>query len=222
MGTAAIPDNDRAFIFRKGPVVQPVQNTPPPRRIELPDADLLLYPNWLAPDPAQRTLTALRQELSWAQHRIRLFGRDVLTPRLCCWVGDPGAAYAYSGTRFEPQPWTPTLTSLRERLEAEGLGRFNSVLANRYRDGRDSMGWHSDDERELGDEPVIASISLGATRRFRLRHRRDPALRTELPLEHGSLLLMRGATQKDYRHDLPKTARPVGERVNLTFRWVQP
>ncbi|HBK45083.1 MAG TPA: alpha-ketoglutarate-dependent dioxygenase AlkB, partial [Xanthomonadaceae bacterium] len=95
---------------------------------------------------------------------------------------------------------------------------FNSVLANRYRDGRDAMGWHSDDEPELGPQPLIASLSLGAARRFAFRHRSDPALRLALTLGHGDLLLMAGATQSHYRHALPRTARPVGERVNLTFR----
>jgi alkylated DNA repair dioxygenase AlkB len=192
------------------------------QRVELPGAEVLYFPRWLPQEQARTALVALRNELPWAQHRIRLFGREVLTPRLCAWVGDTGASYAYSGTRFEPLPWNDTLLALRGRLQCEGMGQFNSVLANRYRDGRDSMGWHADDERELGHEPVIASISLGATRRFRLRHRRDPSQRAELPLEHGSLLLMRGATQANYRHDLPKTTRPVGERINLTFRLVLP
>jgi alkylated DNA repair dioxygenase AlkB len=192
------------------------------QRIDLPDAEVLLYPRWMAQTQAQAALETLRDELPWAQHRIRLFGREVLTPRLCAWVGDKAASYAYSGTRFQPLPWTPTLLGLRDQLQCDGAGRFNSVLANRYRDGRDSMGMHSDNERELGPEPVIASISLGATRRFRLRHRRHPERRVELLLENGSLLLMRGATQANYRHDLPKTARPVGERINLTYRLVLP
>lgn len=192
------------------------------QRIDLPGADLLMYSSWLPPLEAQAVLEALRDELDWTQHRIRLFGREVLTPRLCAWVGDAEASYAYSGTRLQPLPWTPTLLALRDRLQSEGVGRFNSVLANRYRDGRDSMGLHADNEPELGIEPLIASISLGATRRFRLRHRTDPARRIELLLEHGSLLLMRGATQANYRHDLPKTARPVGERINLTYRLVVP
>lgn len=192
------------------------------QRSELPGAEVLLYPGWLPQAQAQAALDALRDELPWAQHRIRLFGREVLTPRLCAWVGDAQASYAYSGARFEPLPWTTTLLGLRERLQRDAIGHFNSVLANRYRDGCDSMGWHADDERELGSEPVIASISLGATRRFRLRHRRNPELRAEWLLEHGSLLLMRGATQANYRHDLPKTARPVGERINLTYRLILP
>lgn len=190
------------------------------QRLELPDADVLYRPGWLDPTAAETAFAALIAEIDWQAHRIRLFGREVETPRLCNWTGDPAAAYAYSGTRFEPQPWTPTLQRVRERLQGEGVGTFNSVLANRYRSGRDSMGWHSDDERELGPAPVIASLSLGAPRRFRLRHRRDPALRAERVLESGSLLIMRGQTQRHYRHDLPKTARPVGERINLTFRWI--
>lgn len=192
------------------------------RCIDLPDSDVLLQPGWLDSHDATAAMQALREELPWARHRIQMFGREVLTPRLCAWVGDPDASYTYSRTHFVPLPWTPALRSLRERLQREGIGRFNSVLANRYRDGSDSMGWHSDDEGELGPQPVIASISLGATRRFRLRHRTDPSQRVELMLEHGSLLLMRGATQANYRHDLPKTARPVGERINLTFRWIMP
>jgi alkylated DNA repair dioxygenase AlkB len=190
------------------------------QRVVLPESEVLLQPRWLDAHDATAAMQALCEELPWAQHRIRLFGREVLTPRLCAWVGDAQASYAYSGTRFEPLPWTATLLGLRERLQREGIGRFNSVLANRYRDGHDSMGCHADDEPELGVEPVIASISLGATRRFRLRHRCNPGLRAELLLEHGSLLLMRGATQSNYLHDLPKTARPVGERINLTFRLV--
>ena len=150
--------------------------------------------------------------------RLRLFGRTVDAPRLSCWMGDAGTAYTYSRTRFEPQPWAPAVAELRTRVSARcGVG-FNSVLCNLYRDGRDAMGWHSDDEPELGPAPVIASLSFGATRRFRLRHRRDPALRLELELESGSLLLMSGATQRNYRHDLPRAPRVAAPRINLTFR----
>ena len=130
------------------------------------------------------------------------------------------AVYTYSGTRFVPHAWTPALAELRDALLAHAGGRCNSVLANLYRDGRDSMGWHSDAEPELGVEPVILSLSFGGVRRFRLRHRRDPRLRLELDLPAGSLLRMAGSTQQFYRHDLPKTARPVAARINLTFRTI--
>ncbi|GGD34324.1 alpha-ketoglutarate-dependent dioxygenase AlkB family protein [Pseudoxanthomonas indica] len=190
--------------------------------LALPDARLIWRPGWLAVDAADRLLTALRTEIPWEIHRLLLFGREVDSPRLSCWMGDPQARYRYSGSEFRPRPWHPALRELAERLQAELGETFNSVLANRYRDGHDSMGWHSDDEPELGPAPVIASLSLGGTRRFVLKHRRDPALKAELALDHGSLLVMAGDTQRHYRHALPRTSRPVGERINLTFRHIRP
>jgi len=187
-------------------------------RLPLTDADVVLDDAWLDPSTADALLATLRDAIAWETHRIRLFGREVDSPRLSCWIGDPGAGYVYSRTRFEPRPWPAALRGLRERLSAELGERFNSVLANRYRDGRDAMGWHSDDEPELGAQPVIASLSLGATRRFVLKRRCDSEHRLALDLPHGSLLVMRGDTQARYRHALPRTAKPVGERINLTFR----
>lgn len=164
----------------------------------------------------------VRQEVPWGRHRIRLFGRDVDSPRLSCWIGDADAMYTYSGARFEPMPWSAELAGLREAVgEACGIA-FNSVLCNLYRTGSDYMGWHSDDEPELGPEPVIASLSLGAPRRFLFRLKKDHSVKHELLLEHGSLLIMRGHTQRDWQHSLPKTAKPVGERINLTFRRIFP
>lgn len=185
--------------------------------IPLPGADLRFAPAWLPAGEADVLFAALRDGIAWETHRIRLFGREVDSPRLSCWIGDPGAAYTYSRTRFEPRPWPAALAPVRARLR-EALGvAFDSVLANRYRDGRDRMGWHSDDEPELGPRPVIASLSLGATRRFALKPRDGgPARRLDLP--HGSLLVMAGETQARWRHALPGTARPIGERINLTFR----
>jgi alkylated DNA repair dioxygenase AlkB len=188
--------------------------------IALQGAELRLATGFLTSDEAAAAFAELRDEIRWEQHRIRLFGRECAVPRLSCWIGDPGASYRYSGSLFQPHPWTPALQQLRERVEHACDARFDSVLANLYRDGSDGMGWHSDDEAELGAEPLIASLSLGATRRFRLRHRDDPARRWEQPLETGSLLLMAGATQRNYRHDLPRTRRAVGARINLTFRRV--
>jgi len=167
---------------------------------------------------ARRWFERLRDEVPWERHRLRLFGRDVDAPRLSCWIGDADAVYVYSGTRFAPHPWTPACAELREHVGALCGEKYNSVLCNLYRDGTDSMGWHSDDERELGPAPCIASLSFGAVRRFRLRHRRDPMLRLDLDLMPGSLLRMAGATQRNYRHDLPKTKAPIGPRINLTFR----
>ena len=171
-------------------------------------------------DVAQEWFRLVHDEVAWELHRLRLFGREVDSPRLSCWIGDPEAIYTYSGTRFSPHPWTSACSELRDRVGVLCGERYNSVLCNLYRDGRDSMGWHSDDETELGPQPCIASLSLGATRRFRLRHRRDPALRLELELAPGSLLLMRGSTQRNYRHDLPKRAGVIEPRINLTFRVV--
>jgi alkylated DNA repair dioxygenase AlkB len=186
----------------------------------LAGAELWFAPDWLETGQADVLFAELRGSVEWETHRIRLFGREVDSPRLSSWIGDEDAAYTYSGTRFQPRSWPPALVDIRRRLAHELDCRFNSVLANRYRDGRDCMGWHSDDESELGPQPVIASLSLGATRHFVLKHRREPSYKLELPLTHGSLLVMRGDTQANYRHSLPRTARPVGERINLTFRLI--
>ena len=192
--------------------------------IALPGADVSLWPHWLDRAEADALFAELHQAIAWESHRIRLFGRELASPRLSCWIGDPGAAYTYSRTRFEPRPWPEALAALRGRIEQACATRFNSVLANLYRDGNDAMGWHSDDEPELGARPVIASLSLGAGRRFRFRRRRargepaQPGDTFALPLPHGSLLRMAGATQRLYRHDLPRMRGLDAPRINLTFR----
>lgn len=190
--------------------------------LPLPHAELSLWPHWLAQDEADALLAELRATIPWEVHRIRIFGREVDSPRLSCWIGDKDATYVYSRTRFEPRPWTPTLAALRDRVAQACGARFNSVLANLYRDGRDSMGWHSDNEPELGAQPVIASLSLGAVRRFRLKPREEATREDVLGIElgHGSLLRMAGDTQRLYVHDLPQASPAVGPRINLTFRWV--
>lgn len=192
--------------------------------LSLPDADVAWWPHWLAKAEADALFAELHAAIAWEQHRIRLFGREVASPRLSAWIGDPGAVYTYSRSRFEPQPWPPALAGLRARVELACGARFNSVLANLYRNGHDAMGWHSDDEPELGAQPVIAALSLGAARRFRFRRRRargEPAQAgdtRELVLPHGSLLRMAGATQRLYRHALPRVRGLVAPRINLTFR----
>ena len=172
------------------------------------------YPAWV--DDADQLFALLRDAIAWEQHTITLYARTVLTPRLTSWMGD--GAYRYSGIVNEPAPWPDALAELRHRLRSELGVDFNSCLANLYRDGTDSMGYHSDNERELGPRPTIASISLGDRRRFVLRHRATGE-RWSWDLGHGDLLVMRDESQSDYAHAVPKTSRPVGPRMNLTFRY---
>jgi alkylated DNA repair dioxygenase AlkB len=197
----------------------PVAPTTPCLRLDLPDADVRYWPHALHVERADALLASLRGGIDWQPEHVVIFGQRRLVPRLVAWHGDPDAHYTYSGTDHAPRPWTPELHELREIAETLTGQRYNSVLLNLYRDGRDGMGWHADDEPELGRDPAIASFSLGATRRFRLRHRRRKQV-VDLELEHGSLLSMMGETQHHYLHSVPKTARPVGERINLTFRQV--
>jgi alkylated DNA repair dioxygenase AlkB len=191
--------------------------------IPLPQAELLLDPAFLAPDAAAALLAELTTTIAWRQEPIKLFGKEIMQPRLTAWHGDPTARYAYSGLALEPQPWTPTLHHLRQQVEAATQTQFNSVLLNFYRSGQDSMGWHADNEPELGPTPAIASVSLGATRRFRLRPRNPEVIVHEtvtMELLSGSLLLMRGTTQQHWLHAVPKTTRPTAPRLNLTFRMI--
>ena len=186
--------------------------------LALPGAVLALDPHWLDAPAADALFAALLADVPWETHRILLFGREVDSPRRSCWIGDPDARYRYSGADFMPRPWPQALLPVRARLREELGLDCNSVLANLYRDGRDRMGWHRDDERELGPRPVIASLSLGAARRFVLKQRADAKVSRAITLPHGSLLLMAGDTQARYRHALPATAKAVGPRINLTFR----
>ncbi|HXX67457.1 MAG TPA: alpha-ketoglutarate-dependent dioxygenase AlkB [Polyangiaceae bacterium] len=192
-----------------------------PRRWELAGGATLTFdPHWLGASEADRVLRAHLEEIEWKQRTIRIMGRDVLQPRLSAWYGD--AAYTYSGVTLRPLPWTPLLAELRDRVIAAVGERFNSVLCNLYRTGSDSMGLHADDEKELGPNPVIASVSLGATRRLVLRHKKRRAAPLHLDLTSGSLLVMGPGTQTFWRHEVPKDAQAAGPRVNLTFRRIVP
>lgn len=186
------------------------------------DAWVALRAGFLDDAEATALQARLADEVPWTVHRIRMFGRWVDSPRLSCWMGEPQARYRYSGALFEPEPWHPAIAALLPRLAVACGARFNSVLLNRYRHGRDSMGWHSDDEPELGPAPVIASLSLGEARRFLLRMKDNHAVRAEWRLAHGDLLVMRGDCQREAQHALPRMARAAGERINLTFRWIVP
>lgn len=188
---------------------------------DLPQPDVAWYPDWLAPADAVRALAELIDEVAWKQDTMGTPAGRVPLPRLTAWQGEPDAVYIYSGIRNLPEAWTPTVAKLKAAAEAVCGCRFNSVLINRYRSGLDSMGWHADREPELGPQPVIASLSLGVARTFDLRHNKTGTLQS-YQLKGGSLLVMRGNTQAEWRHRVPKEPRVTGERINLTFRRVTP
>ena len=176
-------------------------------RVEMDDADVTLWPDFLSPAQAGQLYQDLLVDVDWERESYVMYGRDIASPRLTAWYGDAGRAYEYSGVRHDPTPWerAPALSGLRERIQSASQARFNSVLLNYYREGRDSVAWHSDDEQELGPRPVIASLSLGAQRVFQFKRREhtgQPRIDIELP--PGSLLLMAGDCQRYWLHQLPK------------------
>lgn len=190
-------------------------------RLQLPDAGLLYIYPFFSRTQANDLFIHLSDpnNIAWRQDNIRMFGKQVPTPRLSAWYGIPGAIYTYSGLTLQPLPFTSTLNHIKTEIEQRlQLPPFNSVLLNLYRSGSDSMGWHADNEPELGKNPIIASLNLGAERRFLLRRNDNKNLKKEILLQHGSLLLMQGATQHFWQHSIPKTARPTNPRINLTFR----
>ncbi|MGF6778343.1 alpha-ketoglutarate-dependent dioxygenase AlkB family protein [Paraburkholderia sp. GAS334] len=188
---------------------------------DLPAPDVDWYPEWLSPEVASVTLARIVDEVAWKQDTMMTPAGRVPLPRLTAWQGEPDAVYVYSGIRNVPDAWTPAVAELKAAAEATSGARFNSVLLNRYRSGNDSMGWHADREPELGAQPVIASVSLGVARTFDLKHNRTGVVQS-YALKGGSLLVMRGRTQAEWRHRVPKELRVEGERVNLTFRFVTP
>jgi alkylated DNA repair dioxygenase AlkB len=194
----------------------------PFQSIWLDDKSELLYaPHFLGEDEASHYFQQLEEELDWHREKIKIFGKEYWQPRLLAWYGDPEARYSYSGIAHEPLPWHPLLLDLKEKIEASIQDHFNSVLANLYRDGQDSMGWHSDNEPELGNQPVIASLSLGGRRRFAFRPRKSfEGKRQSFDLGHGSLLIMKGQTQARWQHQIAKTKKQVHPRINLTFRQI--
>ena len=187
-----------------------------------PGLGLTLIRNAVGLTAADNAFVALRKKVAWRQDHLKMFGKLVAVPRLEAWVADKGLDYTYSGIHHEPDPWIDELIELRDLSSSHSGTTFNSVLCNLYRDGSDGVDWHADDEPEFGPMPVIASLSLGATRRFDLRRVDDHSIKLELDLHHGDLVIMSGTTQSLWRHRVPKTKKPVGERINLTFRNVIP
>lgn len=178
------------------------------------------FPGFLTRPAADELLLQLLGQSDWQQSSIHLFGRQVQEPRLTVWYADEGVKYAYSGRQLSANPWSVGLLKLRNQVSATTNSNFNAVLGNYYRNGSDYMGWHSDDETSLGSEPVIASLSLGAERCFMLRRKDNHHCKHRLSLQHGSLLIMRGTTQRYWQHALPRRKRVTQARINLTFRQV--
>lgn len=185
--------------------------------VSLPDADVSFYPNFIELSESKILAQKLREQLIWRQDKIYMYGRYLDIPRLQAWYGDQGTDYQYSNLTLNPLPWTQDLAMLKVKVSEKCQTAFNSVLANCYRDHQDSVSWHSDDEPELGSEPVIASLSLGAERYFHMKHKltRDTF---KLKLPSGSLLIMKGKTQLCWQHGILKSRQISRFRINLTFR----
>lgn len=185
------------------------------------DGDVNFLPDLFTKEESDLFLHDLQREISWKQEPITIYGRTVMQPRLTAWYGDPGKVYSYSGITMQPREWKPALLKIKQRIETVSPVVFNSALLNLYRDQHDSMGWHRDNEKELGINPVIGSVSFGATRTFQFRHYTDKTLKQSIELTHGSYLLMHGKTQHHWEHSLPKRTREIGLRVNITFREIK-
>jgi alkylated DNA repair dioxygenase AlkB len=190
------------------------------QRLQMPDADVVLIRNAFSFEESCQAFIELRDEIVWQQESIVLFNQPVMLPRLTAWYGDRNKSYTYSNITMEPKPWTAALLGINTRIEAIANTSFNSVLLNLYRDGKDSVAWHSDDEPELGENPVIGSVSFGETRRFMFRHKFEKHQKVAIELTHGSVLLMQGSTQHFWQHQIPKTSRVMQPRINLTFRQI--
>lgn len=185
------------------------------------DADIRLNRHFLPPAAATEFMNELLPAVDWQQDTLTLFGKTHGLPRLHQWYGDQGTVYKWSGIEMQPRPWLPALARLRDAVESQAKTKFNCVLVNLYRDGRDCMGWHADDEAALGKQPVIASISLGAERDLLLRRRGARSKSERISLSHGSLLIMAGDAQSNWQHAVPRRKHVAEARINLTFRYIR-
>lgn len=184
------------------------------------NGEFIFYPNFFAKSESDLFLENLRTNIDWKQESMNMYGKQVNFPRLTAWYGDNDKPYSFSGITLEPKTWSKELIEIKEKIEPLSKVFFNSVLLNLYRSGNDSISWHTDAEKELGVNPVIASVNFGATRKFQLRHIHTKE-KLEIELTHGSLLIMQGELQHYWQHQVPKTSKIVGERINLTFRVIK-
>ncbi len=189
--------------------------------LHLPDAAITYFPHFFDQKEADAIFAKLTSDIPWQQDNICVFGKTHPQPRLTALFGNGGKSYSYSNIKMQPHPWNALLQKIKSRVESVSETKFTSVLLNLYRDGKDSNGWHADNEKELGTNPIIASVSFGAERVFQLKHNTISNLKQNILLEHGSLLLMQGTTKHFWKHQIPKTSKKIGSRINLTFRVIE-
>ena len=189
--------------------------------LNLEDASIVLYPTFYTAKDASNLFQTILKETPWQQDQITVYGKTYNQPRLTAFYSNTKNALEYSNIKMDPHPFSDCLTSIKNKIEKEVNTEFNSCLLNLYRDGNDSNGWHADNEKQLGINPVIASLSLGAERFFHLKHKTKPHLKHKLILKHGSLLVMKEETQHFWLHQIPKTKKQIGKRINLTFRYIK-
>ncbi|MBP9793685.1 MAG: alpha-ketoglutarate-dependent dioxygenase AlkB [Flavobacterium sp.] len=188
---------------------------------DLPDAEIEYFPNFFSIEKANEIFHKLQTEIPWQQDTITIYGKNHIQPRLTALFGNEGKPYGYSNIVMHPHPWNPMLIFIKEEVEKICQENFTTVLLNYYRNGQDSNGWHADNEKELGRNPIIASLSLGEPRNFQLKHNSIETAKQNILLQHGSLLLMKGTTQHYWKHQIPKTKKEIGSRINLTFRIIK-
>jgi len=184
------------------------------------NGEYVFYPNFFTKSESDAFLKNLHNNIVWKQESMNMYGKKIEFPRLTAWYGNNDKPYSFSGITLQPHPWTSEILTIKNKIEPIAKTEFNSVLLNLYRDGNDSISWHTDAEKELGINPTIASVNFGATRKFQLRHIKTKE-KLEIELTHGSLLIMQGELQHFWQHQVPKTSKVVGERINLTFRVIK-
>ncbi len=189
-------------------------------RRQIQNGEYLHINNFFDKSSSDNYLKVLLNSINWKQEIMNMYGKEMLFPRLTAWYGDNDKPYTFSGITLQPQLWTQELLEIKRKVETKADALFNSVLLNRYRNGNDSISWHTDAEKELGKNPIIASVNFGATREFQMRHIQTKE-KISIELSHGSLLIMLGELQHFWQHQIPKTKKPVNERINLTFRIIK-
>ena len=192
----------------------------PEQEVSLRDGGYLYIPHFFDTKESSSYFNTLMKETHWKQEKIKMYGKEMPCPRLMAWYGEQQTDYSFSGISLETEPWTETLLEIKSKVEKKCKTTFNSVLLNLYRNGNDSISWHSDDEKELGTNPLIASVSFGGTRKFKMRHKFFSD-KLNIDLTHGSLLIVKGETQHFWEHEVPKTKKIVEPRINLTFRTIE-